>query len=138
MRTLTLPQSIRDRILNQALGELPFECCGLLAGELNSGHVSACYPIGNRLRSPTEFETEPLDLLRAFRAIRQAGTELVAIYHSHPTSAPIPSRTDLARNTYGSEVVWLIVGLASKEPELRGWLLHTESYQEVVLVETEV
>ena len=42
--------------------------------------------------------------------MRTNGTELLAIYHSHPTSEPVPSRRDVEENTYGESVVHLIVG----------------------------
>ena len=62
--------------------------------------------------------------------MRAAGTDLLAIYHSHPTSAPVPSRRDLAGNTYGPDIPWLIVGLAAGEPEVRVWRLADTSFDE--------
>ena len=43
--------------------------------------------------------------------MRVRGLEMLAVYHSHPTSRPVPSRTDLER--HGMEnVVCMIVSLA--------------------------
>jgi proteasome lid subunit RPN8/RPN11 len=69
-------------------------------------------------------------LFAATKAMRDKGEELVAIYHSHPTSEPIPSATDLERNFYGDTVVHFIIGLAGAEPLLRGWRLHEKDFDE--------
>ena len=60
------------------------------------------------------------------RRLRDLNLELLAVYHSHPASDPVPSRRDVMENTYGETVVHLIVGLAGAEPEVRGWWI-TES-----------
>ena len=62
-------------------------------------------------------------LFAAFRAMRESGLELLAVYHSHPDSEPVPSRRDVEENTYGETVVHLIIGLTGREPELRAWWL---------------
>ena len=61
--------------------------------------------------------------------MRAGGLELLAVYHSHPTSAPVPSARDLAGNTYGESVVHLIIGLAGAEPEVRAWWLADATYR---------
>ncbi len=92
---LRIPQAIYDEILAQALAELPAECCGLLAGRLSEdgtiGQVSHRYALVNALASPTEFISEPRSMFAAVRDMRSKGIEVLAVYHSHPTSAPIPS-----------------------------------------------
>ena len=122
---LTIPDLLLEEVVDHARRELPNECCGLLAGHIVAGVgvVTTRFTIGNDAASPTEYETNPRALLAAFRAMRGAGTDLLAIYHSHPASAPIPSRRDVERNTYGETVVHLIVSLAETEPRLRGWWL---------------
>ena len=57
------------------------------------------------------------------------GLEALAVYHSHPTAAPVPSRKDLERN-YWPGVVNLIISLQAAEPEVRAWWLSDEGYRE--------
>jgi len=115
----------------QAQSELPNECCGLLAGRMENGLglVLRRYPLLNAAASPTEFESDPKSMLTAEKARRQEGIEILAIYHSHPKSPPVPSRTDLARN-YSPDVVNLIVSLQTEIPEIRGWWLELERFHE--------
>jgi proteasome lid subunit RPN8/RPN11 len=54
----------------------------------------------------------------------------LAFYHSHPTSEPVPSKTDLAENGYGDCVIHLIVSLTSVPPLVRGWWLREDTYRE--------
>ncbi len=73
-------------------------------------------------------------MLDAFRAMRERELELLAIYHSHPTSSPVPSQRDLEQNTYGESVVHVIVSLANPQPELRAWSLSETGYREIELL----
>ena len=98
------------------------------------GVVTTRFAIGNDGASPTAYETNARDMLFAFRAMRERGIELLAIYHSHPVSEPVPSRRDIERNTYGESVVHLIVSLALARPEVRGWWLTETEYREAELV----
>jgi proteasome lid subunit RPN8/RPN11 len=115
-------------MLAQAAAERPRECCGLLAGSLD-GIITNRFPIGNVAASDAEYETSAADLFVAFRAMRTANLELLAIYHSHPTSAAIPSAKDLARNTYGETVAHVIVGKNDLSPDVRAWWLSPTDYR---------
>ena len=118
-------------MLDHAQAELPNECCGILAGRRidNSGQVEARYSLVNERASPVEYWAEPRSMLAAFKDMRAQGTVELAIYHSHPTSPPIPSRTDLQRN-YSPEVVSLIISLGGKAPMVRAWWLTETDFRE--------
>jgi [CysO sulfur-carrier protein]-S-L-cysteine hydrolase len=131
---LVIPRAIFSAMLAQADDERPFECCGLLAGNLSPGdferRVSQRYALVNAAASPVEYESDPRSILDAFKDMRRCGWDLVGIYHSHPTSPPVPSGKDLERNSYGAEVVHFIISLQFAQPEVRGWRLSPTSYAE--------
>ncbi|MDA0245675.1 MAG: M67 family metallopeptidase [Chloroflexi bacterium] len=87
----------------------PQEGCGLLAGV--GGRVTAVYPIPNKLASPMAFEMEPAAQVEAMLAMERQDWELLAIYHSHPTSPAYPSPTDIAYAVNYPETGLLIVSL---------------------------
>ena len=89
-----------------------------------------CFPIRNDLAGETEYLTNARDLLDAMKAMRSEGLEPLAIYHSHPDSAPIPSKKDVERNTWGEKVMHLIIGLAGEEPAIRVWWLGEAAFRE--------
>ena len=126
---LQLSRRVYDEMLAQAVSELPNECCGLLAG--CDGRVTHRYPLTNALASPVRYESDPKELFAAYKDMRRQGTEQLAIYHSHPTSDPVPSRTDLEQNYHGPDMVYLIISLKEGEPHARAWQLGEATYEEV-------
>jgi proteasome lid subunit RPN8/RPN11 len=118
--------------IEHARSELPNECCGLLAGHVTDGIGLATtrFSIANDEASPREYLSNARDMLLAFRVMRERGLELLAIYHSHPTSAPVPSSRDIEQNTYGESIIHLIVGLAKPQPEVRAWWLTETGFRE--------
>ena len=136
MAKLLVPPHILSRILNHARSESPLECCGLLGGHRTTSdwHVKSLHLLINELGSPTRYRSEPASLLKALKAVRLAGEEVVAIYHSHPTSsAQCQSRS--TRLGTGSDVVDLIIGLAGSTPQYRAWLLNPWPAREVLVEE---
>jgi proteasome lid subunit RPN8/RPN11 len=137
---LLLPRNLLEGLIAQALTERPLECCGLLAGvreEVKTGDKSTesigrvlqRYPLVNAAASPTEFLSDARSMLDADRDMRACGLDLLAVYHSHPKSPAIPSRTDLARHWY-AEVVCMIVSLVEGAPDVRAWWLTEQEYRE--------
>ncbi len=141
---LRLPPAIYAAMIAQARAELPNECCGFLAGRLpaapaESGPPGAVplarvedrYPLVNEAKSPRDYYClEHPSLFQAYRDMRRRGQEVLAIYHSHPTAAAVPSARDLERNFYGSTVIHFIISMQGDPPVLRGWWLAPTDYQE--------
>jgi proteasome lid subunit RPN8/RPN11 len=129
---LQVPRSIYDAMLAHARAELPNECVGILAGK-KDGLVVERYPLVNSLASPRRFESEARSLFEAERRRREQGLEFLAVYHSHPTSPPVPSGidTDPEVNFWvGEEIVSLIISLSSSEPLVKGYWLVPHGYSE--------
>jgi proteasome lid subunit RPN8/RPN11 len=136
---LRMPRKLYNRMIAQARAELPNECCGLLAGRVVTEHgtltdtpvgqVLACYPLANMAASPVEYLSDARGMFDAVREMRSNGIDILAVYHSHPTSGPVPSRKDLERN-YSETVVNLIISLRGPEPAVRGWWLTASDFRE--------
>ncbi|PYS09996.1 MAG: hypothetical protein DMG15_22175 [Acidobacteria bacterium] len=101
---LTIDSRILEEVVEHAKAAYPKEGCGLIA-------AGRFIPIPNIAQSASEFEMDPAELIKAFRELRTAGEELVAIYHSHPHGPLRPSDTDIER-AYYPETAHLIVSLA--------------------------
>ena len=133
---LYVPRVIYSEMLERALFECPNECCGLLAGVLEAtkneklpvGRVARIYPLLNVAASPVEYLSDARSMFEAVRDMNRHNLEVLAVYHSHPTSPPVPSRKDLERN-YSEEVVNLIISLMTETPTVRGWWLTAETYR---------
>lgn len=109
-----------ESIIEHASEVDPAECCGLIAGE--AGRASSLYPMRNVAANPqVAYEAAPEDLFAAQRQMRKRGTQLLAIYHSHPRATePQPSETDV-RLAYYPQAVYLIVALAGERPVMRAF-----------------
>jgi proteasome lid subunit RPN8/RPN11 len=75
--------------------------------------VTAVYPVGNILQSPTAYEMDPRQQVEAMLALEAAGWQLLAIYHSHPQGPELPSATDIALALYPG-VAHIIVSLRAQ------------------------
>ena len=62
-------------------------------------------PVENMLHSPVRFQMEPSAQFKALLNIEEAGQELLAIFHSHPTGPARPSETDVAEFYYPGALV---------------------------------
>lgn len=116
---LRLPASVLTAITEHARTVAPEECCGLLAVD-GDGTVTRAYPVVNVERSPVRFTVDPDGHFAALQAAESQGWSLGGVYHSHPRSSPVPSRTDL-EGALDPEWVHLIVGLTEPVPQIRGW-----------------
>jgi proteasome lid subunit RPN8/RPN11 len=126
--TLLIPADIHDAMVDHCLREAPLECCGLLGGI--APLVSSFHPLRNASASETRYDADPQDLIDAVVALRKRKAEILAIYHSHPKWAAVPSRTDLRENHYGA-VPRIIVSLQGPAPEVCVWRLDPDSYEEL-------
>jgi [CysO sulfur-carrier protein]-S-L-cysteine hydrolase len=114
---LLLPRHFYIAMVQHAQAESPNECCGLFAGvrEGDVLRVLARHPLVNEAASPIEFFSQPRSMFDAVKAMRKDGHKILAIYHSHPTSEPIPSKTDLERN-FSEDVINFIIGVSVAKP----------------------
>jgi [CysO sulfur-carrier protein]-S-L-cysteine hydrolase len=121
--SLILSTELRDTIVQDLRWCLPHEGVGVLATCGLGSALTAVrfYPGRNTDRSPRRFTMEPADVLTALADMKREKTRFGAIVHSHPNTAPIPSRTDLVEAKLPG-VLSLIVGF-SPVVELRAWRL---------------
>lgn len=111
-QALVLSEDLWRMVLNHLEASLPNEGVGLLSTRNEDGVARGVrfYAGKNLNESPTRFTMDPLDVLRACEDMETEGTRLGGVVHSHPTTAPEPSRTDL-RELAMPGVVNLIVQL---------------------------
>jgi proteasome lid subunit RPN8/RPN11 len=117
--------AIREELHAHATDEAPNECCGLIV--LRDG-VAERYIRGvNKLASPYRYE---LEIDPAVWFLEDEGYEL-AVFHSHPETEPIPSRTDKELAGLWAGRPFLIYGL--KLDELRAWRISRDDAVEIEL-----
>ena len=132
----SLPEAIREAIVEHCRRGLPNEACGLIAGDApaaGGGRPTRWLPARNAHASPFRYELHPEDLVRLSLAIDDAGEVVWGIVHSHVASAAVPSPTDMREWRY-PEALQLLVSMVPA-PALRAWRIADGALQEIALVE---
>jgi [CysO sulfur-carrier protein]-S-L-cysteine hydrolase len=124
-------RSLFDEMVAHAREEAPNECCGMVASR--DGEAVRVYRATNAAASPLRYEIDGAQQYRIQMAIDDADLDLGAIYHSHTRSQPYPSQTDINLAFY-PEAVYVIVGLAAGEPEVRAFRIRDGQVAETELV----
>lgn len=130
LAAVRISRELLDEIVAHARADAPDECCGMIAAE--DGRAVEVYRAVNAAASPLRYEIDPQDQFRIEMAIDEAGLELGAIYHSHTRSAPYPSQTDV-NLAFHPHAVYVIVGVAHPEPEVRAYRIVDSAVDEVEL-----
>jgi proteasome lid subunit RPN8/RPN11 len=131
---MRIAQGMIDEIVAHAREDLPNECCGLIGGV--GEEAKTLYRARNAFASPFSYRVDPGDQYRIIeKEMREAGEELLAIYHSHTKSPAHPSQTDLNEAASWPEQVYLIVSLADPEaPDVKAFWLKDGEIADAELV----
>ena len=131
MDRITIPPYILEEIFSHCRACSPNEACGILAGKGNE--VSKIYLMNNSEQSPVSYLMDSQEQFRVMKDMRENRLEMVAIFHSHPSSPPYPSPKDVSLAFY-EESAYVIVGLAEREPVLRAFSMKEGTVKEIEIV----
>jgi proteasome lid subunit RPN8/RPN11 len=118
-------------MIEQARREAPNECCGMIAAR--DGQAIKLYPATNAAASPLRYEIDGAEQYRIQMEIEDSELDLGAIYHSHTRTEPYPSQTDITLAFY-PDALYVIVGLAGDEPEVRAFTIRDGRVHDAELV----
>jgi proteasome lid subunit RPN8/RPN11 len=126
---VVIPAAVRAEIAEHARGELPNEACGLLLleGDLAIGYV----PGENASPSPYYFELRLDPVVWADLGDRDVEQ---AVVHSHVSSPPRPSRTDVERIGLWQGLPYVIYSV--RLDELAAWRIADGSIEALPLSES--
>ena len=126
---MVVPAAIRAELLAHARSEAPNEACGLIA--FRDGVAVRYLPAINAAPSPYYFELQPRDPEDFF--LEDEGYEL-AVFHSHLSSPPRPSRTDVENVGLWLGRPYFILSLA--RDELAGWRITAGGVERLEVAES--
>ena len=129
---VVMPAAMRDQIVAHAIALAPRECCGIVSGR--SGELQELHELTNLEPGPDRYRVDDAELFRLYQDLDRRGDEVVAIYHSHPTSPAYPSATDVDLAAW-ADVVYMICSLAQHgQPTLRGFRIVDRAIAELPLI----
>jgi [CysO sulfur-carrier protein]-S-L-cysteine hydrolase len=120
MDEIRLARDVAAEILSHARSKPDEECCGLLAGRC--GVLTRALPGLNAAEQRAiSYEIAPKELFCMMREIREAGLELLGIYHSHPDSDNQPSARDIERAYYPDAAYFILSAHANAADPIRAF-----------------
>ncbi len=124
-----------ELIIDYCQKQYPLEACGLLSGKEEK--TDKIYYITNTEASSTNYLMDPDEQLQALEEIRAENKELLAIFHSHPQSDPVPSPRDI-RLAYYPQALYLIISLKKARPQRALFSIVKGSYhqEKLIIIET--
>ncbi len=128
---MRISRELFDDMVAHAREDAPNECCGMIASR--DGEAIRLYRAANAAASPLRYEIDGAEQYRIQMEIYDADLDLGAIYHSHTRSEPYPSQTDINLAFY-PEALYVIVGLAGGEPDVRAYNIRDGRVTEAELV----
>jgi proteasome lid subunit RPN8/RPN11 len=105
-----------NQIIDHAGKDLPNEACGYLAGKDNT--ILFSYQLRNTDQSPEHYSFDPSEQFQVLRETRTNGLQIMACYHSHPSTPARPSQEDI-NLAYDPDLRYIIISLASNEPVVK-------------------
>lgn len=128
-------QKVIDNIIDHARGQVPKECCGIIAAKDNI--AIKVYRITNTAPDPLyAYEMGLVEYWEAMNDIADHKLNIGAIYHSHPYAEAYPSAADISRAYHGFIIPYIIISLREDEPVVRVFSIdrHLLSAEELELV----
>jgi proteasome lid subunit RPN8/RPN11 len=122
---VVIPAAVRAALEEHARAESPNEACGLVV--LKGGAAERYVPGRNAAASPYRFELDT-ELENWF--LEDEGYEL-AVFHSHVSSPPRPSRTDVENIGLWQGRLYLILSL--RTGELAAWKIQDNEVSPIEL-----
>jgi proteasome lid subunit RPN8/RPN11 len=116
-----------DMMIDHCSSCLPYEACGILAGRNNE--VDSIWKLENELKSVRRFFISKNKIEETIREISKQEKAILAIYHSHPSTSPVPSYLDIVNHPDPS-VKLVIVSYKLKVVKVKCYDISNRLYKE--------
>ncbi len=114
----------------QAGKTAPVEACGILAGR--NGLTEKLYEMTNADNSSRHFTMVPEEQFAAAKKMRAEALEMLAVYHSHPTTPARPSQEDIKLAVMPG-ATYVILSLAQEKPCAKAFKIEQGDVTEIPL-----
>jgi len=125
LQNIILSNSQKSTLKEHAVNDSPNESCAILFGktEGQSSIVKEVFLAKNIEDSPVNFTISNEQLIEGYKMAEEKNLDVIAIFHSHPSSDAIPSNTD-RKFMETNPVVWIIFSGITEE--FRAYVLDSD------------
>ncbi|MCP3029093.1 Mov34/MPN/PAD-1 family protein [Halobacillus sp. A5] len=121
---LIIPMDIYNDMIKLGRMSLPYEVCGLLTGFRSTIYTN--WPLVNEAKSVHRFFVSQSVVEQTLKRIEEKSEEVLAVYHSHPTTSPIPSSYDIEH--HDNEVKMIIISYKNNPPAVKCFQIFNHTY----------
>lgn len=125
LQKIILSSSQKNILKEHALKDSPNESCAILFGNIEEQNtiVKEIFLTKNIENSPVDFTISNEQLIKGYKMAEEKNLDVIAIFHSHPSSDAIPSNTD-RKFMETNPVVWIIYSGVTEE--FRAYVLDSD------------
>ncbi len=116
--TLAIPKDLFLDMIEHCKSELPYETCGLFSG--NGENVQSRWEFNNSFKQRHRYFIAKEIVQEALTKISDKQEEVLVIYHTHPTTDPVPTYIDM-KNHPDPNVIMMIVSFRLSEPRVKAY-----------------
>ncbi|MFG6149842.1 Mov34/MPN/PAD-1 family protein [Halobacillus sp. B23F22_1] len=122
---LIVPKPIHNFLIDHGKKNLPYEVCGMLSGvNLTVQHV---WPLKNEVKSQSRFFVSQTAVEETLKKVKEKSEEVLAIYHSHPTTSPSPSSSDIIEHA-DTNILMVIISFKMPIPVIKCFKILDSTY----------
>lgn len=128
---IIIPQTLYNQMIEHGREALPYEACGLLSG--NHQNIKSIWPLENVWKSDRRFFVSKKIVKQTIQKANDLDEQILAIYHTHPSTAPIPSFYDI-KNHVDNNIKMVIVSYKTKSAITKWYQVVDYSYEECLFL----
>ncbi|GAE92694.1 hypothetical protein JCM21714_1705 [Gracilibacillus boraciitolerans JCM 21714] len=127
-KIIEVPFVIYQEIVKEGQNKLPNEACGLITGK--SKKVLTFWPLVNEAHSSHRYYVSKEIVQQNLQKMYKKEEQLLAIFHTHPTTAPVPSPYDI-KNHPDDSVDMVIVSYKFDQPKLKWYTKVSSQFKNI-------
>lgn len=128
---IIIPQSLYDQMIEHGRVTLPYEACGMFSG--NNQKIKSFWPLENESKSDRRFFVSKKVVEETIQKVKELDQQIVAIYHTHPSTAPIPSIYDIKHHV-DHDVKMVIISYKTKSAITKWYRIIDSTYEECLFL----
>lgn len=127
MDQLIIPEFLYIDLVEYCAEQLPKEACGLLSG--NDHVIRTVWKLKNQSKSNNKFFVDQTIIEKTYNEIKSKNEIVIATFHSHPTTAALPSYVDIKYHL-NPNILMIIISFKFKTPKVKCYKISNNNYNE--------
>lgn len=124
---IIIPQTLYNQMIEHGKVALPYEACGMLSG--HHPNIKSIWPLENIWKSDRRFFVSKKVVEQTIQKVNDLDEQIIAIYHTHPSTAPTPSFYDI-KNHIDNNLKMVIISYKTNSAITKWYQITDSCYEE--------